>query len=62
LEGRFEAIEYDEPMKIGAGRNITVHPTATNQTVWASACDNYMVKKTGVGTCLHKTPKEIIVA
>ncbi len=54
-------IRYDEPMKIRAGMNITVHPTATNETVWAGLTDNYLVMETGVGPCLHKTPKEIIV-
>lgn len=54
-------IRYDEPMKIRAGMNITVHPTATNKTVWAGVTDNYLVTETGAGPCLHKTPKEIIV-
>lgn len=54
-------IRYDEPMKIRAGMNITVHPTATNETVWAGVTDNYLVTETGVGPCLHKTPKKILV-
>jgi len=54
-------IRQDEPMRIKAGMNITVHPAATNATVWASVCDNYLVTETGVGPCLHKTPKEILV-
>lgn len=54
-------IRYDEPMKIKAGMNLTVHPTATNERAWAGATDNYLVKENGVGPCLHKTPKEIIV-
>jgi Xaa-Pro aminopeptidase len=54
-------IRYDELMKIQAGMNITVHPAATNSTVWATVCDNYMVTETGVSPCLHQTPKEIIV-
>ena len=54
-------IRYDEPMKIQAGMNITVHPAATHSTVWATVCDNYMVTETGVSPCLHQTPKEIIV-
>jgi Xaa-Pro aminopeptidase len=54
-------IRADEPMKIKAGMNVTVHPAATNSRVWAQACDNYMVTETGVGPCLHQTPKEIIV-
>ena len=54
-------IMNDEPMKIRAGMNLTVHPTATNKTVWAGVTDNYMVTETGAGPCLHSTPKEIIV-
>jgi Xaa-Pro aminopeptidase len=54
-------IRYDEPMKIQEGMNITVHPAATNHTVWVTVCDNYIVTEKGVGPCLHKTPKEIII-
>ncbi len=54
-------IMKDEPMKIRAGMNLTIHPTATNKTVWAGVTDNYLVTETGAGQCLHKTPKEIIV-
>jgi Xaa-Pro aminopeptidase len=54
-------IRQDEPMKIKAGMNITVHPMAVNATIWGSLCDNYIVTDTGVGPCLHKTPKEISV-
>lgn len=54
-------IRNDEPMKIKSGMNITVHPTATNKTVWAGVTDNYIITEVGVGPCLHKTPKEIIV-
>jgi Xaa-Pro aminopeptidase len=54
-------IRHDEPMKIQAGMNLTIHPAATHSTVWAGVCDNYVVTGTGVSPCLHKTPKEIIV-
>jgi Xaa-Pro aminopeptidase len=54
-------IRDDETMKIKAGMNITVHPAAVNASVWASVCDNYIVTDKGVGPCLHKTPKEIII-
>jgi Xaa-Pro aminopeptidase len=54
-------IRQDEPMRIKAGMNITVHPAATKATVWGSVCDNYLVTEQGAGPCLHKTPKEIIV-
>ncbi|RJR53733.1 MAG: aminopeptidase P family protein [Desulfobacteraceae bacterium] len=54
-------IRYDEPMKIMEGMNLTVHPNAISRTVWAGVTDNYIVTKDGVGDCIHKTPKEIIV-
>ena len=54
-------IRYDEPMKIQAGMNLTVHPTAVNERVWVGVTDNYLVTESGVGECLHRTPKEIIV-
>jgi Xaa-Pro aminopeptidase len=54
-------IRYDEPMKIQEGMNITIHPGATNATVWITVCDNYIITKSGVSECLHKTPKEIII-
>jgi Xaa-Pro aminopeptidase len=54
-------IRYDEPMQIQAGMNMTVHPTAVSETVWVGVADNYIVTETGVGPCLHKTPKEILV-
>ena len=54
-------IRDDEPMRIRAGMNLTVHPSACNQTVWAGVTDNYIIGDSGPGPCLHKTPKEILV-
>ena len=54
-------IRPEEPMRLQAGMNITVHPAAANERVWAGVCDNYLVRDSGVGPCLHETPKEIIV-
>ncbi|HUJ90335.1 MAG TPA: M24 family metallopeptidase [Syntrophorhabdales bacterium] len=55
------AIRYDEPMKIQAGMNLTVHPWAINDSAWSVVTDNYLVTETGVSACLHKTQKEVIV-
>ncbi len=55
------AIRFDEPMKIQAGMNLTVHPWAINNEAWAVVTDNYLVTETGVSECLHKTQKEVIV-
>jgi Xaa-Pro aminopeptidase len=54
-------IRDDEPLKIMAGMNLTVHPNAVTKTVWAGVTDNYIVTKDGLSPCIHKTPKEIIV-
>jgi Xaa-Pro aminopeptidase len=55
------AIRDDEPMKIQAGMNITIHPFAINKEVWAPVTDNYLVTETGEYVWIHKFPKEIIV-
>jgi Xaa-Pro aminopeptidase len=55
------AIRYDEPMKIQAGMNLTVHPWAINESAWSVVTANYLVTETGVSACLHKTQKEVIV-
>jgi len=52
-------IREDEPMKIQAKMNITVHPIIGTKSLFAWACDNYLVTETGVSECLHKTPKKI---
>ena len=55
------AIRYDEPMKIQAGMNLTIHPFAITDNAWAVVTDNYLVTETGASECLHKTQKEVIV-
>ena len=54
-------IREDEPMKIKAGMNITVHPGAGNASILGTICDNYIVNEAGEATSIHATPKEIIV-
>jgi Xaa-Pro aminopeptidase len=51
----------DETLTIQPGMNLTIHPTACNDQVWAGICDNYLMTESGPGECLHQTPKEIIV-
>jgi Xaa-Pro aminopeptidase len=55
------AIRYDEPMKVQAGMNLAVHPVWKSTRVWTTLCDNYLVTESGVGPCLHKTPKDMII-
>jgi Xaa-Pro aminopeptidase len=52
------SIRPDEPWKLKAGMNITVHPPAVRKDVWSIVCDNYIVREDG-GELLHKFPKEI---
>jgi Xaa-Pro aminopeptidase len=52
-------IRDDEPMKLKARMNITVHPTVGSDRVWVWVCDNYLITESGVSECLHKTPQEI---
>ena len=47
-------IRYDEPMKITAGMNLTVHPAAVNKSVWGSLTDNYLVTEDGAGHNVQK--------
>jgi Xaa-Pro aminopeptidase len=51
----------DETMTLQTGMNITVHPAAATDRVWATVCDNYLIGPDGPESCLHRTPKEIIV-
>lgn len=51
----------DETMLLRENMNVTIHPTAATDSVWAQVCDNYIVGPNGPGECLHKTSKEIII-
>lgn len=42
------AIRDDEPMKLQARMNITVHPTIGSDKVWVWVSDNYLITETGV--------------
>ncbi len=52
------AIRDDEPMKLKARMNITVHPTIGSERVWVWVCDNYLITESGI-EALHKTPQQI---
>ena len=53
-------IRDDEPMKLQANMNLTIHPTVGTDRVWVWVCDNYLVTESGVSECLHKTAKTIL--
>ena len=55
------AIRDDEPMKIRAGMNITIHPFAISKEVWAPITDNYLVTESGDCVWIHTFPREIVV-
>lgn len=54
------AIRTDEPMKLQANMNISVHPIVASKTMFMWLGDNYLVTETGPSECLHKTPKKIL--
>jgi Xaa-Pro aminopeptidase len=53
------AIREDETLKIAANMNMVVHPIIASDSVFAWACDNYVITEDGPSECLHKTPKKI---
>ncbi len=55
------AIRDDEPMKLKARMNITVHPIIGTDRIFAWVCDNYLITESGASECLHKTPQEIFM-
>lgn len=52
------AIRDDEPMKLQAKMNITVHPIIGSERIWVWVCDNYLITESGIEP-LHKSPQEI---
>jgi len=50
-----------EMMKIKANMNIAVHPCAISQKAYVQVCENYLVPRSGLPECLHKTPQKIFV-
>ncbi|HVN25112.1 MAG TPA: M24 family metallopeptidase [Syntrophorhabdales bacterium] len=53
------AIRDDEPMKLAANMNITIHPTITDGKIWVSVWDNWLITEKGPSERLHKTPQQI---
>lgn len=53
------AIRDDEPMKLAANMNITIHPIAATKGAFAWVCDNYLITEDGPSECLHKIPKKV---
>jgi len=52
-------VRDDEPMKLQANMNISVHPAVGSDRLWVWVCDNYLITGAGVSECLHETPQEI---
>ena len=53
------SIRDDEPMKLKANMNITIHPITGSKTAFAWVCDNYLITENGASECLHKTHKKV---
>jgi Xaa-Pro aminopeptidase len=54
------AVRDDEPMKLAANMNITVHPIVASPRYWLSIWDNWLVTETGPSERLHKVAQEIL--
>lgn len=53
-------IRDDEPMKLEAGMNFACHPGAGDgKTVFATMCDNFIVKASGAPERIHKTEQKV---
>ncbi len=53
-------IREDEPMTLTANMNITIHPFAVNDRVFANCCDNYIITEHGAER-IHKTAQQVFV-
>ncbi len=54
------AIRADEPMRLTANMNITVHPTIVTPHVYLSCCDNYLTTE-GKAERIHTLPRELFI-
>jgi len=53
-------IRDDESMKIAANMNIGIHPSISNDKMFATVCDNFLTCVDGTVERLHETPQTII--
>ena len=53
-------IRDDESMSIAANMNIGIHPSLSNEHMFATVCDNFLIHANGPAERLHKTPQTII--
>ena len=53
-------VRDDESMKIAANMNIGIHPSLSNESMFATVCDNFLVHAEGSSERLHKMPQTII--
>lgn len=53
-------IRDDESMRIAADMNIGIHPSLSNERMFATVCDNFLIHADGPAERLHKTPQTIL--
>ena len=53
-------MRYDETMTIAANMNIGVHPSLSNERMFVTVCDNFLIHADGTAERLHRTPQEIV--
>jgi Xaa-Pro aminopeptidase len=52
-------IRDDESMKIAANMNIGIHPSVSNERMFATVCDNFLIHADGPAERLHRTAQSI---
>jgi len=52
-------IRNDETMKIAANMNIGIHPSISNERMFMTVCDNFLIGPDGSAERLHRTPQKI---
>ena len=53
-------IRDDESMKIAGNMNIGIHPSISNERMFATVCDNFLIRPDGSAERLHRTPQRIV--
>ncbi len=52
-------IRHDETMSIGGDMNIGIHPVVSNERMFMTVCDNFLVRADGSAERMHRTPRRI---
>lgn len=53
-------VRNDESMKLAANMNIGIHPSISNERMFVTVCDNFLLNTENKVERLHKTPRTIV--